>query len=47
MASIDWQVLPNVMIYGRVAKGFKSGGFNGRANSATERTTYDPETVLS
>ncbi|HET9354971.1 MAG TPA: TonB-dependent receptor [Sphingomicrobium sp.] len=47
MASIDWQALPNVMIYGRVAKGFKSGGFNGRANSATERTIYDPETVLS
>ena len=49
MASIDWQALPNLMIYGRVAKGFKSGGFNGRANNAagTESTIYDPETVWS
>ncbi|QIK97298.1 TonB-dependent receptor [Sphingomonas sp. HDW15A] len=47
MASIDWQATPNLMLYGRVAKGFKSGGFNGRANSATERTAYDPETALS
>ena len=28
-------------------KGFKSGGFNGRANSATEATEYQPETVWS
>ena len=38
MASIDWQATPNLMLYGRVAKGFKSGGFNGRANSAASRT---------
>lgn len=47
MASIDWQVTPDTMLYARVAKGFKSGGFNGRANSATEATRYDPETVWS
>jgi len=47
MASIDWQATPNLMVYGRVAKGFKSGGFNGRANSASERTAYDPEKALS
>ena len=47
MASIDWQATPNLMLYGRVAKGFKSGGFNGRANSASERTAYDPEKALS
>jgi iron complex outermembrane receptor protein len=47
MASIDWQVDPNVMLYARVAKGFKSGGFNGRANSLRESTAYDPETVWS
>ena len=35
------------MIYARVARGFKSGGFNGRANSAADATTYDPETVTS
>jgi iron complex outermembrane receptor protein len=47
MASVDWQVTPTTMIYARVAKGFKSGGFNGRANSVAESTKYDPETVWS
>ncbi len=47
MASIDWQAASNVMLYARVAKGFKSGGFNGRANTAAESTIYDPETVWS
>jgi len=47
MASIDWQVTPNAMLYARVAKGFKSGGFNGRANEAASATAYDPETVWS
>jgi iron complex outermembrane receptor protein len=35
------------MLYARVSKGFKSGGFNGRANSAAESSIYDPETALS
>jgi iron complex outermembrane receptor protein len=47
MASLDWQVNPATMLYARVAKGFKSGGFNGRANSVAESTKYDPETVWS
>ena len=47
MASLDWQVTPSTMLYVRAAKGFKSGGFNGRANSASESTEYDPETVWS
>ena len=47
MASIDWQVTPNAMLYARVAKGFKSGGFNGRANEAASATAYQPETVWS
>ena len=47
MASLDWQATPTTMLYARVAKGFKSGGFNGRANSVAESTEYDPETVWS
>lgn len=47
MASIDWQVNPATMVYVRAAKGFKSGGFNGRANTAGEASEYDPETVWS
>lgn len=47
MASIDYQINADTMVYARVARGFKSGGFNGRANSAADATTYDPETVTS
>jgi iron complex outermembrane receptor protein len=47
MASIDYQVTPATMLYARVAKGFKSGGFNGRANSAKESSAYKPEKVIS
>jgi iron complex outermembrane receptor protein len=35
------------MLYGRAAKVFKSGGFNGRANTPGEATEYKPETVWS
>lgn len=47
MASLDWQVAPTTMVYARVAKGFKSGGFNGRANTPAEATEYKPEKVWS
>jgi iron complex outermembrane receptor protein len=47
MASLDWQATPTTMLYARVAKGFKSGGFNGRANTVAESTEYDPENVWS
>ena len=47
MGSVDWQVTPTTMLYARVAKGFKSGGFNGRANDPGSATRYDPETVWS
>jgi iron complex outermembrane receptor protein len=46
--SVDYQATDDIMLYGRVAKGFKSGGFNGRANSKADNTNaYDPETVLT
>ncbi|MGE5502449.1 MAG: TonB-dependent receptor, partial [Ignavibacteriales bacterium] len=47
MVSVDYQAMDNVMLYGRVSKGFKSGGFNGRANSPAESSRYDPETMIS
>jgi len=47
MASIDYSFAPNAMVYARIARGFKSGGFNGRANSVAERTQYEPESVTS
>src|SRR5690606_36356544 len=45
MLSMDNQLTDDVMLYGRFAQGFKSGGYNGRANSAAESTEYAPETA--
>ena len=47
MVSIDYQATPDLFVYGRIAQGFKSGGFNGRANNPGEEQPYDPETVVS
>jgi len=47
MVSADYQLTEDVMVYARYAQGFKSGGFNGRANSASEATEYAPETADS
>ncbi|WP_429912851.1 TonB-dependent receptor [Glycocaulis sp.] len=47
MISLDYRASDNVLVYGRIAMGFKSGGFNGRANNPGEQAPYDPETVTS
>ncbi|WEK57665.1 MAG: TonB-dependent receptor [Candidatus Brevundimonas phytovorans] len=47
MLSADYQLSDAAMVYARYSQGFKSGGFNGRANSATEATEYQPETADS
>jgi len=47
MVSMDFRASDNVMLYGRIAQGFKSGGFNGRANNPGEQAPYDPEEVMS
>lgn len=43
--SLDYQITPDNLLYGRVARGFKSGGFNGRANAAADTSSFDPEYV--
>ena len=43
--TLDYNLNDNVRFYGRLANGFKSGGFNGRANSADDTSAFDPETV--
>jgi iron complex outermembrane receptor protein len=45
MVSLDYQISDNSMMYASVSKGFKSGGFNGRANGAADVSSFKPETV--
>ncbi len=47
MVSLDFQATDNMLLYARYAMGFKSGGFNGRANNPGEQAPYDPEEVSS
>jgi iron complex outermembrane recepter protein len=47
IVSLDYQLTDDFLLYGRIAQGFKSGGFNGRANNPGEDAPYDPETVTS
>src|SRR5690606_28715069 len=46
---IEWNVSDDAMLYASYARGFKSGGFNGRplVDSSEVRTPYDPEVVDS
>ena len=53
---IDWQAMPNMMLYASVTKGFKSGGFNavnpstnvgGPPGTVAGPTIYFPEKVTS
>lgn len=43
--SIQKKLNEQSMIYASANRGFKSGGFNGRANSAADVSAFDPETV--
>ncbi|RYF93998.1 MAG: TonB-dependent receptor [Caulobacteraceae bacterium] len=47
MVSVDYKFADNFMVYARYAVGFKSGGFNGRANNPGEQAPYDPEQMNS
>lgn len=47
LVSADYQFNDNVFGYARFSSGFKSGGFNGRANNPNEQQPYAPETVDS
>jgi len=47
--SLDYSVSENMMVFGSVSEGFRSGGFNGRAiaNPAVLDVEFNPETLLS
>jgi iron complex outermembrane receptor protein len=44
---VDYQVTDEAMVYGYYARGFKSGGFNGRVTAAADIGPYNPEFVNS
>jgi iron complex outermembrane receptor protein len=44
-ASLDYQIGSNQLVYASYSKGFRSGGFNGRASTPTSLGPYQPETV--
>jgi iron complex outermembrane recepter protein len=44
---LDFQVQPNILLYGSFARGFRSGGYNGRAGSVTSIGPYGDEQVDS
>jgi len=40
--SLDWHITPDIMAYGLISRGFKSGGYNIRANTAAEPRSGQP-----
>lgn len=44
---IDYRVDDDLMTYASMARGFKSGGFDGRSNTPLQAVPYDPETMWS
>ncbi len=46
-AGLEYQWTPDVMTYFSAARGFKSGGFNGRAQTLFEIGSFDPEKVMA
>lgn len=47
MATLAYHFTDDVMGYATWSRGFKSGGFNGRATSGAELDSYDPERIES
>ena len=46
--SLDYDVSDDLLVYASYARGYRSGGFNGRGISATSvQTSFEPETVDS
>lgn len=44
---ITYKPFNGLLLYGSISKGFKSGGFNGRAQSPDLLTPYNPETLYA
>ena len=46
-ATLNWKLSPEMMLYGVVAKGFKSGGFITLAGTPADFAAFQPETLMS
>lgn len=46
-ASLDYQITDEIMAYISIARGFKSGGFNGRPTTNSAVESFAPEKVLA
>jgi iron complex outermembrane receptor protein len=49
-AGLEYQAMPDLMLYASVAKGYKSGGFNARPTPSLQNlglTSFEPETALT
>jgi len=44
---LDFQANDDLMVYGSIARGFKSGGFNGRPTRGTAVESFNPEFVTT
>ncbi|WP_417621377.1 TonB-dependent receptor [Parasphingorhabdus sp.] len=44
---IEYKPTEDVLVYANASRGFKSGGFDGRANTSEDATPYEPETMWS
>ena len=45
--ALTYQITPDVMVYGSYINGFKSGGWNGRASTALQLTSFNDEKAQS
>ena len=44
---LDYKAAPDMMVFANVARGFRSGGFNGRASSTAATNGFNPEYTTS
>jgi iron complex outermembrane receptor protein len=44
---LDLKPIEDLLLYGSVSRGYRTGGFNGRASSLAQQVPFEPETVTN